>query len=598
MKRLRTKPSLGVLTAALAVSLMTASPAAGNIADGVRWNGVRWNGATDPRVQVIVREAPDAGAYPEQLVTRLGGSIGQQIGIINGFVATVPASAIEELQASRFVHSVTRDRRVTLSGESPDGHDNKHDVGSMYYVAQEITGAAELWNDGYTGKGVDVALIDSGVVPVEGLATAGKILHGPDLSFESQAENLTHLDTYGHGTHLAGIIAGRDGAIPERIQKGEERFAGMAPDARIISVKVADALGSTDVSQVIAAIDWVVQHRNKDGLNIRVLNLSFGTDGVQDYRIDPLAYAAEVAWRKGIVVVVAAGNGGYGSDSMNNPAYDPFVIAVGGADGNGTYDYKDDTVPAWSSWGDGVRNPDFVAPGKSIVSLRAPGSYVDLAHPEARLGNTPRFFRGSGTSQAAAVVSGAAALLIQQRPTITPDELKALLKSTSRALPYADKRGQGAGMIDLKTAHDRRPPTPYTQTWEPAIGTGSLELARGSGHLDDGVAPLYGEQDIFGTPWDGVRWSIAAATETAWADGVWNGVRWSGGAWSGVRWSGVRWSGVRWSGVRWSDASWNSNVWNGVRWSEGNWTGVRWSGDTWSGVRWSGVRWSNASWGA
>jgi subtilisin family serine protease len=552
-------------------------------------------------VDVIVRERPGAGARPERLVTRAGGTVGRQIGIIRGFVARVPASALPALRASAFVHSVTRDRPVTLlKSEGVDGHDVKRDLGSMYYVAQEVTGAAELWNDGYTGRGVDVALIDSGVVPVEGLATSGKIVYGPDLSFESQSDDLRHLDTYGHGTHLAGIIAGRDSAISSRIQKGEERFAGMAPGARIVSVKVADAFGATDVSQVIAAIDWVVQNRNRNGLNIRVLNLSFGTDGEQDYMVDPLAYAAEVAWRKGIVVVVAAGNGGYGSDKMNNPAYDPYVIAVGGADGNGTYDEDDDTVPTWSSWGDGSRNPDLVAPGKSIVSLRAPGSLIDVENPGARVGDTPRFFRGSGTSQAAAVVSGAAALLIQQRPSITPDQLKALLMRTARELPEADARGQGAGMIDLKEAKGKRTPL-AVQTWPLATGVGSLDLSRGSARLDDGTGVLAGEQDIFGTQWDGVRWSTTSLAEATWAGGEWNGVRWSGDSWDdgwlGVRWSGVRWSGVRWSGVRWSDATWSANTWTGVRWSGDTWTGVRWSGDTWSGVRWSGVRWSGAGWG-
>ena len=162
----------------------------------------------------------------------------------------------------------------------------------------------------------------------------------------------------------------------------------------------------TDVSQVLAAIDWVVQHRQDHGLNIRVLNLAFGTDGAQDYRLDPLAFAVEVAWRKGIAVVVAAGNGGAAAGRLNNPAYDPFVIAVGAVDGNGTSTMADDVVPSWSSSGDGVRNPDLVAPGKSLVSLRVPGSHIDRTFgATARVGKT-RFFRGTGTSQAAAFVSG------------------------------------------------------------------------------------------------------------------------------------------------------------------------------------------------
>src|SRR5205085_152935 len=176
------------------------------------------------------------------------------------------------------------------------------------------------------------------------------------------------------------------------------------------SVKVADAVGATDVSQVIAAIDWVVQHRHDNGLNIRVLNLSFGTDGSQDYLLDPLVHAADVAWNAGIVVVVAAGNRGSGSTRLDNPARNPRLIAVGADDTKGTVVSSDDTIPEFSSSGDGVRNPDVVAPGQSIVSLRDTNSSIDMNYPDARVGT--RFFRGSGTSAATAVVSGSAALLL------------------------------------------------------------------------------------------------------------------------------------------------------------------------------------------
>ena len=170
------------------------------------------------------------------------------------------------------------------------------------------------------GTGVDVALIDTGVAPVTGL-DGDKVLHGPDLSFEGSAADVAYLDTHGHGTHMAGIIAGD--------RAGHE---GIAPGARIVSVKVAGHDGLTTVPQVVAAIDWVVEHRTTDGLNIRVLNLSLGQQGVDSHIGDPLSAAVERAWDAGIFVVVAAGNDGETQAHLDSPAIDPYVMAVGAVD--------------------------------------------------------------------------------------------------------------------------------------------------------------------------------------------------------------------------------------------------------------------------
>ena len=530
------------------------------------------------RSSVIVREQPGAGNEAESLVRGLGGRVGRHIGIIDAFEARLPAGSVARLRDLPSVASITPNARVRLS-HTVDGFDASSDPGSMFSIAQEITRAGEMWNAGATGAGVDVALIDSGVVPVEGLTAPGKVVNGADLSFESQAAELRYLDTYGHGTHMAGIIAGRDAGVPLPLKKGNhDLFTGMAPQARIVNVKVADVNGVTDVSQVLAAIDWVVQHRRDGGLNIRVMNLSFGTDGVQDYVLDPLTYAVEVAWRKGIVVVVAAGNEGYGSPRLNNPAYDPYVIAVGAADPKGTYGHPDDVVAPFSSCGTPSRRPDLVAPGTSIVSLRDPGSTVDLQHPEGRAGT--RFFRGSGTSQAAAVVSGAAALLVDQRPWITPDQVKALLMSSSVHLYGEDPNCQGAGILDLKSAAWR--PTPLAvQTWPPSTGLGSLEAARGSAHVTDGSVELRGETDIFGSVWDGAAWSVASLAEASWQGGLWNGKSWSGDSWSATSWAGKSWSSVEWAGKSWSGKSWSDLVWSGKSWSGKSWGSELWSTTAW-----------------
>jgi serine protease AprX len=500
------------------------------------------------QVSVIVRELEGAGNAPERAVSAFGGSVGRQLDILGGFTAAVPADRLDALRGVAGVASVTEDAGLAL--QSTDVESQAAQAGSLSTIANQVTGASAMWDAGYTGKGVDVAVIDSGVVPVDGLKGTGntKVVYGPDLTLENNGP-AKNLDTYGHGTHMSGIIAGRDSAAGS-VSGNSTDFVGMAPDSRIVSIKVADAKGQTDVSQAIAAIDWVVSNRNKGGLNIRVLNMSFGTDGVQDYLLDPLAYAAEQAWHKGIVVVVAVGNEGFGTAKVNNPAYDPYLIAVGSDTANGTATTADDVVSPFSNDGDGTRNPDVVAPGDKVVSLRAAGSYLDTTYPAARIGE--RLFRGSGTSQATAVVSGAAALLIQQRPELTPDQVKALLMGTAASIPGATAAQQGAGLIDLAKAKDTATPANAKQTFAVSTGVGSLELSRGSVHVTVAGREVRGEVDVRGKTFDVRTWAAGLRN-----NGNWNGMSWSGMSWSGMSWSGMSWSGMSWSGMSWSGMSWS-----------------------------------------
>lgn len=540
-------------------------------------------------ISVIVREAPGAGTLPEQLVESSGGSVTLPLPIIDGFAAELPHDAIARIAADPAVVSITRNAPLQLqSGDYSAGSD----VGSMHSTTRLI-GANTYWSAGFTGSGVDVAIIDSGVSPVMGLNEAGKIVRGPDLSFESQAPNLRFLDTFGHGTFMAGLIAGRDPGATVNPGGSVQGYTGVAPGARIVSVKVADAHGATDVSQVIAAIDWVVQHRRDAGLNIRVLNLSFGTYGAQPYTLDPLAFAAEVAWHSGVFVVVSAGNNAPDSGRLMNPAMDPFVMAVGASNPNGTVPTKDDVLLASSARGDGIRNPDLVAPGRSLQGLRVPGSFIDITFPAARI--TDRFFRGSGTSQAAAIVSGAAALVIQQRPGITPDQLKGLLTSSAADLPAADVQGQGAGILNL-TAAFNTPTLPSFQAWPRSTGLGSLELARGRNHLVlDGVT-LEGERDIFGAAFDSVAMAAPTLAGTTWTGGTWNGSVWTGPGWAGNEWSTTEWSSLSWAGNEWSSYTWSGNEWSGNEWSANEWSANEWSASEWSASEWSANEWSGSEW--
>ncbi len=454
-----------------------------------------------------------------------------------------------------------------------DKEAHKDTSGLMSTVAGEVTHATQMWKAGYTGAGVDIAIIDSGVSPGTGLSYPGKVIHGPDLSFESQDSDTIYVDTFGHGTHLAGIMVGQEEGIRD-ITKEKRKFIGMAPDARLVSLKVADRNGVTDVTQVIAAIDWVVQHRNDNGLNIRVLNLAYGTDSVQPHLVDPLSHAIEQAWNAGIVVVVAAGNDGLGS-ALRNPATNPYVIAVGASDPNGTGDSIDDQVLGFSSCGSKARHVDVVAPGKSIASSYAAGSTSAVANPDAISGT---LMRGTGTSQAAAVVSGGAALLVEQRPQATPDQIKALIVGNANSISGASRSCQGAGAFTLEDlAEIKLNPTPTaTQSFTSSTGLGSLEASRGTIHIEANGVVLEGEQDIFGNAWDGVSWSTLAAAGASWSGGTWNGASWSGASWSGASWSGASWSGASWSGASWSGASWSGASWSGASWSGSSWSGHVW----------------------
>jgi serine protease AprX len=521
---------------------------------------------------------------------------------------------------SSFASSKWGDSLADAVSENNQGsNDADQDPGSLYTIENAI-GARKVWaetdshNRQITGQGVTVALLDSGTAPVAGLNDPGKVTYGPDLSIESNGV-LTDQDTFGHGTHLAGIIAAHDPATltSKTIPKLDSSVQlGVAPDADLLSMKLATTDGSTDVSQVIAALNWITEHQTSaDGSAVRVVNLSFGTDSLQPYQLDPLAAAAENAWRHGLVVVVSGGNGGPDAGRLTDPAIDPYVIAVGASSGNDTVKgWQKPTVASFSSSGSATRHVDLLAPGKSIVSLRDPGSYVDVQHPEGLVDGdtTGRLFRGSGTSQAAAVVSGAVALLLQAHPELTPDQVKSLLVTTADPVA-ASAVDAGAGQIDIAAAMDAAKKslvgtllkivlggktTNPVQSFPVSTGQGSLQAARGGDELVDADGnAIDGEIDVQGNAWDPVAWWAAASSLTSWDGGEWLGTVWTGDSWdpSSGGLQSSRWSSSRWSSSRWSDADWDSSRWSSSRWSSSRWSSSRWSDADWNGSRWSGEGW-------
>ena len=405
----------------------------------------------------------------------------------------------------------------------------KDNRGSMRYITTAIQ-VSDMWALGVTGAGVDIAVVDTGVAPVQGLAQ--KVINGPDISLDSPFTNALGIDAFGHGTNMASIAAGLDPGTTALTDT--TRFVGVAPGARIVNVKVGAFDGATDVSQVIAGIDWVVQHRNDHGLNIRVLNLSYGTDSSQASYEDPLSWAADVAWQNGIVVVAAAGNEG-ASARVTSPAYNPRIIAAGAVD---------QTVgqlgPTSFTNTSGLRQPDMWAPGAHVLGLRVPNSFIDAQYPSARFGT--RLFVGSGTSQAAAVTSGAVALLASAYPTASPDQIRWALILSGR-----DVHGAIANFIQVKRASEL-----LAKMGQPIIGLpvfgqpgqGSLEAARGGLHLSWNGVLLQGEMDIFAKGWDGPKSAAAALAATSWQGGTFNESTWSGASWAGANWAGASWAGA------------------------------------------------------
>ncbi len=422
-------------------------------------------------------------------------------------------------------------------------------------------------------------MIDTGVAETPDLA--GRLVRGPDLSGENDG-----VDRYGHGTFMAGLIAG-DGsasagdAVPH---------TGVAPGATVVSVKVAGADGRTTLSKLIAGIGWVIVHRDEH--EIRVMNLSFGIDTNLPYMANPLSAAAEAAWASGIAVVGASGNEGDGI--VTSPGSDPWIVTVGATDTHGTADVADDSVAPWSGREDFRRyaKPDVVAPGTSVISLRAPGSTVDMAHPEGRVGDA--YFRGSGTSMAAALVAGGLASLARQHPEATPDDLKGALLDGGVAID-----GGAAVAVSLDGADSATPRPGWWQRYPIAFdGLGRRLRDRMPWAATRWTATRWTATRWTATRWAATRWSATRWTDESWAATRWSATRWSATRWTDEDWAATRWSATRWAATRWSATRWADAGWSATRWADADWSATRWADADWSATRWADADWSSASWNA
>jgi serine protease AprX len=489
---------------------------------------------------------------PVWAVLGVGGSILTQYHLIDAVDALIPA-AVEPLLAALPGITVTPDVSVRIGSttESTGPH-----TPSDAFLQQ--TGSTQLAAAGDTGQGVTVAVLDTGIDNLPDFS--GRLIGGVDLT----NENNPFQDSYGHGTFVAGLIAGNGAS-------SDGQYSGEAPGARLVSIKVAGADGTTHLGTLISGLQWAVDHQSRYG--IKVLNISLGVQPTQSTVIDPLDQAVEAAWNSGIAVVTSAGNAGPFNGTILSPGDDPLVITAGALDDMGTASTAGDEMTDFSSVGptspDGWVKPDLVASGRSVVSLAAPGSTIYDNYPSARIG--PANFVGSGTSFSAAITSGAAALVLAGNPGLSPNQVKARLLGNTNPGPVGNPFVDGHGALNAYAAATSGPmgfhqsaadlipadlgatvslsPTSPADTWNASLWSGlSLDQSPSSGWTWNGWA------------WNGDDWNDWASR--AWNKWAWNGAAWNGEDWSSRAWNESGWNGSAWDGAAWNSLDWNSSAWN------------------------------------
>jgi len=555
--RRRTAAATVVVALSASFAAVAATPATSATTGPVRWTAV-----VDPALRaahgtvgVIVTGAQSS----ERAVVKAGGTITRQLPIINGYAAKIPANDVPAMSHVPGVGTITLDRPTHVQSV-PGTYNN---LPSVY---KKVTNGTRLATSGGNGQNVNIALIDTGVTALPDVASS-IVPITPDVSglgpqpCLNLAGDGTCDDLYGHGTFMAGIMVGNGSA-------SNGKYVGMAPQAGIVSVKVAGATGASDVSTLIAALQWVVQ--NQVIYNIRVLNLSLGTDSTQPYAIDPLDYAAEKAWQAGIVVNVAASNRGPAAGTISDPANDPFVVTVGAIDDKGTNGLNDDVLPNFSGRGptasDGLAKPDVVAPGAHIVSLAAPGASITTQFPPTM---TAPYRRGSGTSMATAVVSGLEAQMLSLQPLLTNNRVKYMLTSTAHSDASNDIMSVGAGIVDGSAALAAGPGVANVGV-APSIGTGSLAASRGTVGvvLDDANNTVL---------------NASSGDLTSTLQPFLEGSSWFGSSWFGSSWFGSSWFGSSWFGSSWFGSSWFGSSWYGQPDATEDY-GSSWFGSSWYGA--------------
>jgi serine protease AprX len=479
--------------------------------------------ATSPRrrVEVIIQLKRGVGAAQgPALVRSLGGQPGLELSIINGLSARLTAAAAVRLARSPLVHAVSLNATIqdtALTYETP---------WTLATSFDQATQATRLW-DRSTGAGIGVAVIDTGISgDLPDFQTAqGSSTSRVTASAVIDPNATTADDTYGHGTAVAGLVAG-NGWYRDSTDPLYGQYAGTAPDANLISVKVSDDNGNATTLDAIYGLQFVVDHQAD--YNIRVVNLSFRSTQAESYTTDPLDAAVEAAWFDGITVVAAAGNLGNAPDAVDYaPGNDPYVITVGASDTQGTDPDWDDVETSWSSQGttqDGFTKPDVLAPGDHIVTTLAPGSDFASLCPTCVIGGA--YFQVSGTSLSAPIVAGIAADLLAAHPDWTPDMVKGAIVNTASPLQGGGSEVRAMGAY-----------------WANGNQLASDQNLTPNQLIDPDTQGI----DYDAASWSAASWSTAVDTLAA---------SWSAASWSCLGCSSDGSSDVSPTSASWSDVGW------------------------------------------
>ena len=475
----------------------------------------------------VILEGDRKGGTPGFVKKALAGyTVTRKFRSIDGVEATLTGKQIQTLSHVDGVTAIVANDSVKPSS-----------VALPYANSQKwawVSHAPVDWNQtALSLSAPTIAVIDSGVD--SSLAGIGTRLLGQVSLYSGTATNSPG-DGYGHGTFVSSIAA------------GSADFAGVAPNANLLSLDVIADDGSATIGDVINACDWILA--NKATYNIKVANMSIQGSARASVFFDPLDQAVESLWLNGVTVVTAVGN--YGQNGASTevsyaPGNDPFVISVGASDIMDTVSTSDDVVAPWSAWGytaDAFTKPDLAAPGRYIIGSVPSGSGLAVERPDHVVGTN--LMQLSGTSFSSPQVAGAAALILARHPDWTPDKVKGALEVSAQATPAATSRSLGVGELDIARARAViNPPNPNAGL-DQYLGTNA------SG------APVFNAS----------AWQTAAKSNAAWNNAAWSDAAWSDAAWGSAAWGSAAWGSAAWSDAAWSNAAWGSAATGSAAWSD------------------------------